>query len=98
MGDQERAIFIERMQQIAGANVGPALPGHLVAGVEIEAVGRCPEAVQIQFLHHDDVVEVLFRDKRDRNVIDVHLILLDEVDQQIERPLELGDLDGVGVR
>jgi hypothetical protein len=54
--------------------------------------------VQIQLLHHDDVIEVLLRDERDGNVVDVHLVLLNEVDQQIERSLELGDLDRVSVR
>ena len=36
-----------------------------------------------------DRVEVLLRDQRDRDVVDVHLVLPDEVQQQIERPLEV---------
>src|SRR5207244_3482708 len=41
--------------------------------------------------------EVLFRDDRDRDVVDVHLVLANEVNQQVERPLEGIELDLVGV-
>ena len=53
--------------------------------------------VQIQLLHQLDVGEVLLGNQRDRDVVDVHLVLLDEVNQQIERPLERFELDLVGV-
>ena len=45
--------------------------------------------VEVQFLHQVEVVEILLRDQRDRNVVDIHLVLLDQVQQQIERPLEI---------
>ena len=45
--------------------------------------------VEVELLHQLDRVEVLLRDERDRDVVDVHLVLLDEVQQQIERPLEV---------
>src|SRR5262249_40421503 len=44
-------------------------------------------------LHQRDGVEVLLRDERDRNVVDADLVLLDEVQQQIERSLERLELD-----
>ena len=56
-----------------------------------------PRHVQVEVLHQVDVVEVLLRDDRDRDVVDVHLVLLDEVQQQIQRPLELGEPDRIGL-
>ena len=53
--------------------------------------------VEIQVLHQLDVVEVLLGDQRDRDVVDVHLVLANEVQEQIERPLEGVELDLVGV-
>ena len=41
-----------------------------------------------------EVHEVLLRDDRNRDVVDVHLVLLDEVQQQIERPVETSSLTG----
>ena len=37
--------------------------------------------VQVQLLHQLDRVEVLLRDERDRDVVDVQLIFLDKVQQ-----------------
>jgi len=54
--------------------------------------------VEIQLLHQGDRVEVLRRDERDRDVVDAHLVLANEVQQQIERPLEVRQLDRKGVR
>ena len=53
--------------------------------------------VEVHLLHQLDGLEVLRGDERDGDVVDVHLVLLDEVKQQIERPLEVFELDGVGV-
>ena len=53
--------------------------------------------VEVELLHQADRVEVLLRDERDRDIVDVHLVLLDEVQQQIERSLELLEPDGKGV-
>jgi len=53
--------------------------------------------VQIQLLHQRDVGEVLLGDERDRDVVDVHLIFLDEMNQQVERPFKARELDLVGV-
>ncbi len=50
--------------------------------------------VQIQLLHQRDRVEILRRDQRDRDVVDVHLVGANEVEQQIERPLEVREPDG----
>ena len=51
--------------------------------------------VEVEFLHQLEVVEVLLRDERDRDVVDVHLVLLDEVEQQVERPLEILQADRI---
>jgi hypothetical protein len=48
-----------------------------------------PDDVEVQLLHQIQVIEVLLRDERDRNVVDVDLVLLDEVQQQIERTFEV---------
>src|SRR5258705_292542 len=45
--------------------------------------------VEVHLLQQVDGVEILLRDERDRNVVDIQLVLLDEVQQQIERPLEV---------
>ena len=45
--------------------------------------------VEVQLLHQLDGVEILLRDERDRNVVDVDLVLLDQVEQQVERALEV---------
>jgi len=44
--------------------------------------------VEIELLHQTQVFEVLLRDECDRDVVDVDLVLLDEVHEQIEGPLE----------
>ncbi len=52
--------------------------------------------IQIHLLHQIDVLEVLVRDEGDRNVVDVHLMLLDEVQQQVERSFEVLQPNWVG--
>ena len=56
--------------------------------------------IEVQLLHELDHVEVLRGDERDRNVVDVDLVLLDEVQQQIQRSLEVveADSDRIGRR
>ena len=49
--------------------------------------------VEVERAHEVEHLQVLLGDERDRDVEDVELVLLDEVQQQIERPLELGQLD-----
>src|SRR5262245_10586502 len=44
--------------------------------------------IKIELLHQVQILEVLRRDERDWYVVDVHLMLFDQVDQQIERSLE----------
>jgi hypothetical protein len=44
-----------------------------------------PGDVEIEGLHPFQIFQVLFRDQGDGNVEDVHLILLDEMKQEIER-------------
>src|SRR5262249_47906940 len=51
--------------------------------------------VEVQLLHQIDVGEVLLGDEGDRNVVDVDLVLLDEVQQQIERSLEILQADRI---
>jgi hypothetical protein len=54
-----------------------------------------PRDVEVQILHQVDVLEVLFRHLEDRDVVDVHLVPLDEMQQQIERALEIIEVDRV---
>ena len=44
--------------------------------------------VEVQLAHQLEVLEVLLGDLRDRHVGDLELVLADQVQQQIERPLE----------
>jgi segregation and condensation protein A len=52
--------------------------------------------VEVQLLHQIDVLDVLRGDKRDGNVVDVDLVLLDQMQQQVERTLEV--LQAYGIR
>ena len=45
-----------------------------------------------------DVAEVLLGDEGDRDVVDVQLVLANQVQEQVERPLEGIELDLIGVR
>ena len=53
--------------------------------------------LEVELLHEDEVLVVLAADVRDRDVAKIHLVLADEVEQQVQRPLELGHLDRVGL-
>ena len=53
--------------------------------------------IEVELLHQFDRVEILLRDEGDRDVMDAQLVLLDEVQQEIERPLELFEPDREGV-
>src|SRR5262249_32034118 len=44
--------------------------------------------VEVQLLEEAKVGEILVCDQRDRNVVNVDLVLLDQVQQEIERPFE----------
>ena len=50
--------------------------------------------VQVELLHELNRVQVLRGDERDRDVVDADLVLPDEVQQQVERPLEVIEPDG----
>ena len=52
-----------------------------------------PRHVQVHLLHQVDVLDVLRRDERDGNVVDAQLVPLDQVQQQVERPLEVHQAD-----
>src|SRR5262249_37572373 len=54
--------------------------------------------VEVELAHQIDRVEVLLRDERDRDVVDVDLVPLDQEQQEIERPLEHRELDREGIR
>ena len=51
---------------------------------------------QVQFLHHRQIVQILLSDQRNRNIVDVDFVFLDEVQKEIERTFEILDLDLVG--
>jgi hypothetical protein len=52
--------------------------------------------VEVQLLHQAHVREILVGDLRDRNLRDVHLVALDQVEQEIERAFEVVDSDRYG--
>ena len=55
----------------------------------IAAISRySPASSSSQLLHELDVLHVLARDLRDRDVEDVEVLAPDQVQQQVERPLE----------
>jgi hypothetical protein len=49
--------------------------------------------VQVELLHQVEIFEVLLGDDRNLDVVDVHLVLLDQMNQQIERTFEGLHLD-----
>jgi hypothetical protein len=49
--------------------------------------------VEIQLLHQVQVIEILLGDDGDLNVVHVHLVLLDQMNEQIERAVEALQLD-----
>ena len=53
--------------------------------------------VEVEVLHQRDVAEVLLGDERDRDVVDVQLVLANQVQEQVERPLEGIELDLIGI-
>ena len=53
--------------------------------------------VEVHLLHQLDRFEVLRRDRGNRDVVDVELVLADQMQQEIERALELLELDRKGV-
>jgi len=54
-----------------------------------------PGDVEIHLLHQVDVLDVLRRNQRDGDVVDADLVALDQVQQQVERPLEIHQADRV---
>jgi hypothetical protein len=52
-----------------------------------------PGQLQIELLHEAQMPEILGGDVGDRDIRDVQLVPLDEVQEQIERPLECVELD-----
>jgi hypothetical protein len=57
-----------------------------------------PRDIQVQLLHQPEVAEILLGNEGNRDVVDVHLVLANEVQEEIQRPLERLELDLVGVR
>ena len=65
----------------------------------VAAISRySPATSRFERAHRVEVLEVLLGDERDRDVEDVELVLLDQVQQQIERTLEDVELDLVAGR
>ena len=101
----ELAVFEELLHQLAprvglvlvgfprvGGEEHPALDLHERRGHDEEL----PRELDVEFAHGLDVVEELVRDARDGDVEDVHLVPLDEVEEQVERAVEGIERDGVG--
>src|SRR5207302_1829707 len=52
--------------------------------------------IHVQFFQLMQIIEVLRGDFRDSNVVDIHLLLFDQIQQQVQRPFVHGNLDFVG--
>ena len=61
--------------------------------LDVEELGR---DLEIELLHEDEVLVILPADVDERQVANVELVLPDQVQQQVERPLELRQLHRVG--
>ncbi len=48
--------------------------------------------LEIEFLHHLDILKVAARDKGDRDIIDIDLVFPDEMQQEVERAFKRGEL------
>jgi hypothetical protein len=70
-------------------------------GLDVDEGGRhdheVPRHVQVQLPHQVQVLHVLARDGGDGDVVDVDLVLANEVQQQVQRPLEEREMDARGV-
>jgi hypothetical protein len=82
------------VRRIAGRGLGPRQQ-HLALDVDQRRRHHQELAgdVEVQLLHQVQVLEVLPGDDRDLDVVDVHLVLLDQMNEQIERALEGLQLD-----
>jgi hypothetical protein len=54
--------------------------------------------LEVQLAHELEVLEVAIGDEADRDLEDVELVLLDQVQEQVERPLEIGKRDADRIR
>jgi hypothetical protein len=61
--------------------------------MSVAAMTGTPRDVEVHLLHQVDVVEVLLRDERDRDVVDVDSCFLIRCRQQVERALEVLQAD-----
>ncbi len=52
--------------------------------------------VDIEFFELVQVVEILLGDFGDGDVVNVHLLLADQIEQQVERTLVSGQIDAIG--
>ena len=89
----------ERVARILFALVGLCGigPRQQHAALDVNQRGRhhqeLAREIQIELLHQPEVVEVLLGDERDRNVVHVHLILPNQMNEQIEGAFERLQLD-----
>ncbi len=51
--------------------------------------------LEVELLHDFEILEILLRDFCNRDVVDINLVLLEQMQQQIERPLKGGNLDAI---
>ena len=79
----------------AGSRLGPrqqhsGLDVNQRGGHHQEVAGH----VEIQLLQQMNRIEILLRDDHDRDVVDVQLVFPDQIQKQIERAVEVVELDG----
>ena len=84
-------VFFRRL--VDAREQGPAFQIHQVGGHHDELGGE----VDVEELEGVDVVEILAGDALDGDGMDVHLVLLDEVEQEVERAFEDFEADFVVV-
>ena len=94
---QRFARILVRDPPAAGSGRGSSIRD--LMWISVAAITRnSPATSRFELLHQLDVrrgtAAVI---ERDRNVVDVDLVLLDQVQQQIERPLEILEPDRVGL-
>ena len=74
-------------------------PGHQRARLDVYQRGghhqEVTRDVEVELLHHVEVVEILLGDEHDRDVVDVDFLLPDQQQQQVERTLEVVEPDRI---
>ena len=110
LGQGFRGLFVALVFKQASHQFGPGIDGFFIRAVALpgqehpaldQSQGRGHQEVlarhiDIQILHHLDVGEVLLADLGDGDIDDFDFVLPNQVEQEIQRPLEKRQLDRIG--